>query len=775
MKRLAGFIIGIALLIQTTVPAVYAGEVPGSDLYLEYDGGIHKYASRIVDIDVDGETIPTGDMPAIILQMDGKGRTLVPVREVFESEAFGASVKWFGESQTVFISYGDTIIQLQIDSKIAYVNNQKVELDVPAKLIRDTSKAYAKTMIPLRFVSEQLGIFDVDWDQTSYTALLTSKSMSFPDEPEETTETETSASDEEKLDSLVADKATKELPTALADLPVLWAANQDDVDALNRYAAILEEAQSADGSESAATGTAYANSITYTETDLYRAFVIKASATIPSYKENNWNQNLIIDLEGVISRLDGNYAFDGNPVVNSVRTSQYQYNPDITRVVFDMKDTSFTHIISAGEDGKTLTIAFAKDVKNLENILDNVVNNVIKEVNLRQNDIGDYIEAIGATAPEVKAFRLTNPNRLVFDLLNTKSALYSKTAEGVEGQYVTTLRTGQFDDNTTRIVVETDGQADYDVLQSGSRTIIQLHEPDYSNIVYENLDHPTFTLEKASEEAGIVLDSITYINDYINRKYRIILPEDYTDRFGAGDIKVNDGLIDSVNIATNKNGKTELTILSTVLREYRIEEIDGEIKIVAYKPSDLYDQVVVLDFGHGGKDPGASANGLVEKVLNLDIGLRLKALMDAEESVKVYYTRTDDSYPTLQERCDLANEAGADFFISIHNNAYLAAYSGTDVLHYSDTRNSGLDNYELAEIFMDEITTTTGMPERRLVVRPDLYVLHHTEMPAIIAEIGFMTNPDDAAKLADPEFRQAVAVSLYQGILRTFNEYPTGR
>lgn len=778
MRHLAGWLLGIALLAQSAALPVHAGEVPAS-LRLAYDGTIHQYTSRLVDINIDGETVETGDMPAVIME----GRTLVPAREVFESDAFGATVDWDDEDKKVRISFDDQLIELAIDSRIAYVNGQPLELDVPAKLIQDTSKTFAKTMIPLRFVSEQLGIFDVDWDSTSYTALLTSRPSTAPELPVDKTETP-AESDGEKLDSLVAEKAARPLPTALEADPVLWKASRDDVEALNAYAALLQASQEEAGAAEADDN--HAGSLAYTETELYRAFVIKASAPLAGYKESNWNDKLIIDLQDTLSSLDSSYSFSGNPVAETVRTSQFEQmaydGRDTARIVFDLKDTSYKHVVSLSDDGKTMTIAFAKDARNLEDILDNVSYNIVSEVNLKQNDEGDYIEAVGFTAPDVRAFRLTNPNRIVFDLLNTKSALYTRQALEVDGQYAKTFRTGQFDETTTRIVVETDGQADFDITQSGGRTLIQLKEPSYSNIVYENLERPTFTLAKDSGDTGIDLEGITYINDYLNRTYRIILPRNYEDRFGSGEIKVNDGLIDSVAISTNKEGRTELTIRSSTLHEYRIEERSGNIDIVAYKPSELYSKVIVVDPGHGGRDPGAGSAdpakgtfGLVEKELNLDITLLLKALLDREPSIKVYYTRLDDSYPTLQERCDLANEAGADFFLSIHHNAYLSSYRGTDVLHYSNTRVPGLDNYELADIFLNEITTTTGMPERRLVTRPDLYVLRMTDMPAALVEMGFITNAEDAAILGDPEFQQAAAQALYQGILRTFNEYPTGR
>ena len=88
-------------------------------------------------------------------------------------------------------------------------------------------------------------------------------------------------------------------------------------------------------------------------------------------------------------------------------------------------------------------------------------------------------------------------------------------------------------------------------------------------------------------------------------------------------------------------------------------------------PHEVYDKVVVIDAGHGGNAPGATKQGINEKDIDLAIVLKVKELFDeaGDESVGVYYTRTDDSNPSLEQRVDMANKAGADLFISVHNNS----------------------------------------------------------------------------------------------------------
>lgn len=79
--------------------------------------------------------------------------------------------------------------------------------------------------------------------------------------------------------------------------------------------------------------------------------------------------------------------------------------------------------------------------------------------------------------------------------------------------------------------------------------------------------------------------------------------------------------------------------------------------------------LIILDAGHGGNDPGASGNGLIEKNLTLDLTLRVAQQLRCDSNFDVQLTRGDDTFITLSERADMANRAGADYFVSLHHNA----------------------------------------------------------------------------------------------------------
>lgn len=763
MRKIISFCLALILLATGLDVNVQAGDY-ADKLYLKYNDNIYKYNGRLVTIEVNDKEVQTGDMPAVIID----GRTLVPIREVFESEGIGATVDWNNDLKQISVSYEDKLIILQIDNKTAYVNGKAVTMEVPPMLIQDINKNAAKTMIPLRFVSESLD-FTVGWDGTTYTAAVHNPKTAAASGADRTEETPTIRPEEstkpgetdgegsvivasgEKLDGLTGEGASRPLPTPLKDSPVQWSATSEQLKELDDTyveTTIVNENHS----------ETKIKDVKYEDEGLFKQFVIQSTSAMSQVDYFVWDGKFILDISNSINGLEREEYFEDNPILTAVRASQYSLSPNATRIVFDLIDAGNKFDLSFNENRTELMVR----------VTDNSIHNIF----LGQNDTGDYIKVTGVAAPDVKMFRLSKPDRIVIDFPNTQNLLGFNESDA-DGQYVRKIRTAQFDATTTRIVVETDGQADYHITKANNgETVIQFTEPGYKNIEYDNTDKPTIALDQ--EESDIDVAGIVYTNDYINRKFRITLSENYSGMFGDGSLKVNDGIIDTINVEENEKGKTEIVIKSTAIYEYRIEEVEKKVYIKAYKPKELYDNIVVIDVGHGGKDPGAIGNNLYEKTLNLDITLYLKEYLDADDKYQVYYTRLTDVYPTLQERCDLANEVEADIFISIHNNSYNISHKGTETLYFPSTA-SGLTSPSLARIFQDQLVADLGSNDRGIKQRENLYVLHHTAMPAIITEIAFLSNPQDAANLASKDFLKRAAQSLYKGIQKVFETYPTRR
>ena len=233
--------------------------------------------------------------------------------------------------------------------------------------------------------------------------------------------------------------------------------------------------------------------------------------------------------------------------------------------------------------------------------------------------------------------------------------------------------------------------------------------------------------------------------------------------------------------------------------------------MIFFATSAAYGEVrcIVIDPGHGGKDPGAVAGKLQEKTIALQVAIKLGNLIEKEyPGIKLVYTRKDDRFIELSERSNIANKAGADLFISIHTNAIknTSAYGtetfvmGVDksnanlsvamrensVITFEDDYSSKYEGYDptssesyiiftlmqsgyltqslkLAAQVQNQYCNTDNRRDRG-VKQAGFLVLWRTAMPSILTEIGFISNPDEAKYISSEAGQKAIAASLFRAV-----------
>lgn len=178
---------------------------------------------------------------------------------------------------------------------------------------------------------------------------------------------------------------------------------------------------------------------------------------------------------------------------------------------------------------------------------------------------------------------------------------------------------------------------------------------------------------------------------------------------------------------------------------------------------------VIIDAGHGGSDPGATYYGRREKDDTLNLALAVGKIL-SENGVDALYTRVNDTYNTPFEKAQIANNSGADYFVSLHRNAMPNpnTASGAETLVFE---NSGVPALMAENI--NAALQEVGFNNLGVIERPGLVVLRRTEMPAVLVEAGFIDNEADNS-FFDRNF-QAIAEAIAHGILVTIEEEEAAR
>jgi len=196
-------------------------------------------------------------------------------------------------------------------------------------------------------------------------------------------------------------------------------------------------------------------------------------------------------------------------------------------------------------------------------------------------------------------------------------------------------------------------------------------------------------------------------------------------------------------------------------------------------PLPLSGRVIVVDPGHGGGDGGAvSAEGTIEKEINLEIGKFLRDYL-SQAGALVVMTRTEDkdlAFPEtdglykrkvedLKRRVEIARENQADLFISVHLNAIPSSRWYGAQTFYNPAMEA---NKKLAEAIQSELTRNLENTKRFAKADQDIYLLRTVACPAALVEAGFLSNPREAGLLNDRDYQRKVAGSIYEGILRFY-------
>ena len=628
------------------------------------------------------------------------------------------------------------------------IDGQSVEnLDVPPIIIND------RTMVPARAVFEKMGA-EVVWNDETREVYITKDSTLVVLKIDSSIGNTNGA--EFKMDTpakIVNDRTM--IPVRAASEALGCIVGWDDktrVVTINS-AGYVEPSGNTNPpvvtSSVSVTGVTVPSSTASTQT-----FTIRASGEIQKFEHFILEEDrLVVDIYNADNNVsNSNITVTNSPIVKSVRSGQNQTEPEkIARVVLDLAiNSKYSAVLSS--DKKSIVINFeATEITDLD---------------VKRSGSNDIITVYGKTTPAVNVFTLSNPDRLVIDIPNSKSYLDDKYSSDLN--YIDSIRVGEPEKGTTRIVLDLNKYISFKVSEGSGYVTVEVSKSTLDNLIY-NHSNRTLVLQNTS---GLSVPDFSITDDYRNKKYILTLSGNYQSTYGYGTIPVGDEYIKSISIA-NSGNRTQIIIDENSIIATKISANNDEVRIQFVNPKEIYDKVIVIDAGHGGTDPGASGNGLVEKEIALDIMLRVYDLLEKDSRVKVYATRVDDSYPTNVSRAVMGN-LSADLFVSIHFNSVASAGpNGTEVLYMErSTDISGkLTSKIAAQMMQNYLISALGTTDRGIKSRPDLIVLNQSTIPAILVEIAFLSNEEDAKMITKEENRKLAAEAIYSAIIDMTNQY----
>ena len=705
-------------LVFTGNPALMASE--RITMVLQTSSGNIIHESRPVTLNINGQNLPSPDMPPVILQ----NRTFVPVRHVFE--ALGAVVDFHEAQRRIMIAYNDSLIVMHIGQYHFNFDTDVHQMDVAPQIIND------RTMVPVSFVASALG-FDVGWNPATYTvSLATPGTGAFVNVEDYSTEDQSSQTTTPGAGTATEFAEPEETDLAQMSLDLSPGLIQGETNLETTVDSIIWN-------------------------DDHSQFTITASSRI--YRAS-WNMlpdgRLIVDIHHAQTNFPQSNFSINNDFLTTVRTGQNVINDlNTARVVFDLT-APMIYSITLSEDREHITVSF--------------INNSITGAHFASHPGAESITISGTISPRVDIFTLNDPLRLVIDLPNSTANI----ADGVFGQghFVSSIRYAQHNTTTTRVVLELHRRVSFTTERHGSSITIRLTDPTYRNIAF---NAQTGLIEIAKPNPSITPSQIIEFDQYLQRRYTLLFPGDFSDFFGYGIYWVRQGVINNIEIVT-ENGMTRFHINTNVIQAYFITEDAETIFVRPVNPREKYPRIVFIDPGHGGRDPGAVHHGMRESDVNLDVALMVMEILNRDGIVRAYITRYEDVAVANGDRARMANQV-ADFFVSIHFNAAHGRAQGTETLYaiHEMERDLPFNSQDLATIFQTNLVGALGSVDRGIRYRPQFIVLNQTQIPAVLLEIGFLDHPDEAARIATQEYRQLAAQTIVQSIYEAFNAHTPRR
>ena len=413
----------------------------------------------------------------------------------------------------------------------------------------------------------------------------------------------------------------------------------------------------------------------------------------------------------------------------------------------------------------------------------------IDKVTAKQNAL--LLNGFGSVTIE-KPMILTNPMRIVYDIPN---ALVKGNIRNTEYKLneTDTAKIGQFSVNKARIVITTNDVGKYiPVFSSDNQSLLIANDEKVtSSDLFSNVSNMiSYNHEKVDAQTSSMTmmfsSPVVHGIDRENDKITLFLynvqnynEEDFiaafkNTMFSKAQIKLIPKIGLEITMPLEQNslvntflgadGKSIKLTIKTPKKETAVVVPPAVSKNTEYpKPTGKGTKKVVIDAGHGGTDYGAIRNNINEKDITLDVSKQVRDML-VKKGYQVQMTRDIDKYVSLQDRVAISENFDPEIFISIHVNSSTGTEASGIETHYYHQ-----ESIMLAQTVHSALASKINSKNRGLF-KSKFYVINHTTSPAILVEIGFISNDAERAQLVTPARKQATAKALVEGVENYFKQ-----
>lgn len=749
------------------------------------DGKPFNYTGTQGDVTIDGEKIALGNMPSIITN----NTAMLRVKRVFADTKINATYKYNSKDKSITLSRNGNTLEMKVGSPVAHLNGIAIILDTAPMIVTNNNVGTSYVMVPGSFTASCLG-YDYRWDKNSMTSVFTSRadelivddsSSSKPANPDSApgqTQDNTPGQDQNNAPGQTQDNAPE-----LGDSPVTWDRGNilHQWEGYENLIGVSNGIHYIDNGSLDTYGSIYTVSKDYGNVKLNNeTFAIIAGSPFGIVSSNSTGSQIAVKAENMNIIANTYYirSLSGG-MIDTILT----YNTDdmSSNIEFNLLTDKYTYDLSLSSDKQTLYVT--------------IYYNVINDITIGTNDTMDYISLTGIYPPNVNINQY--PGIISLELPGTKKNINDQYIPIYKGKSINYFNMYQTIDSTFIYIGLLENSEYYIVEEGNTYTLMfssmntavipSIPEAPADTVVPEAPIVPEYPIYNRDDyeliipnPSGLRAEDIKHLDQYGKLRFSIYIPGDYKSFLTSNPVLVNSSVIKDVSVFLNAKNETEILVTTSTLQGYEIFADSNYIYVNIGKPREIYKNIVVLDAGHGGSAPGAIYFNTQEKIINLKILYEIgKEFFNSNPSqLKVYYTRESDIDISLADRAAFAKMVGADLFVSLHMNANTnKSVYGTEV-YYSTNNNkknqAGLNSEGLAKIFVDNISSTLKTKNRG--TRAAKYtVVHKNTVPAVLIELGFMSNKSDFDKISNSTFQYEAARVIYETILKVFEQYPTGR